>query len=157
MSTYIQIRKIKRRSQVQYGVDGEIRDGFRLADVGRVPPVVMVLRHGRVQAHGIPVAPMTGQRPGLAEPFAAHRTPERLLLDVYVPAHRATGNGHAFIIYSENDDNHNYNVLCYAYTVFTEHQSKRRFVHVVQNETRNRNRFSKSTFDFPRLTSTRML
>jgi len=56
---------------------------------------VMVLRRRgrRVQAHGIPVAPMTGQRPGLAEPFAAHRTPERFLLDVYVPVRNGKPRG----------------------------------------------------------------
>jgi len=45
------------------------------------------MQDGRVQAHGIPVAPVTGQRPGLTETFATHWTPERFFLDVYVPAH----------------------------------------------------------------------
>lgn len=48
--------------------------------------MVVMVQDGRVQAHGVPVAPVAGQRPGLAEPFAAHGTSERLLLDVYVPA-----------------------------------------------------------------------
>lgn len=49
----------------------------------------LLLQDGRVQAHGVPVAPVAGQRPGLAETLAAHRAPERLFLDVYVPARDA--------------------------------------------------------------------
>lgn len=53
---------------------------------------MVLVQDGGIQAHGIPVAPVTGQRPGLTESFAANRTPERLFLDVYIPGtHRAKG------------------------------------------------------------------